>query len=37
MLDKDWTASGLEKYTLPDYKYEVEKKPEENSARIVRK
>ena len=37
MLDKDWTASGLEKYTLPDYKYEVEKEPEENSARIVRK
>lgn len=37
MLDKDWEASGLEKYTLPDYKYEVEKEPEENSARIVRK
>lgn len=37
MLDKDWDASGLDKYTLPGYKYEVKKEPEENSARIVRK
>ena len=34
MLDKDWEASGLEKYTLPEYCYRVLKEPDSNSSVI---
>lgn len=37
MLDKDWEASGLEKYTLPEYRYTVKKDIDQNSASIERK
>lgn len=32
MLDKDWEASGLEKYTLPEYCYRVSKEATSNSS-----
>lgn len=32
MLDKDWDSSGLEKYTLPEYCYRVNKDPVSNSS-----
>lgn len=34
MLDKDWEASGLEKYTLPEYCYRVHKESSSNSSSI---
>lgn len=34
MLDKDWEASGLEKYTLPEFCYRVNKEPNSNSASL---
>jgi len=34
MLDKDWEASELEKYTLPEYCYRVAKEPNSNSSTI---
>ena len=34
MLDKDWEASGLEHYTLPEYCYRVNKEPSSNSASL---
>lgn len=34
MLDKDWEASGLEKYALPEYCYRVCKEPDSNSSAI---
>ena len=34
MLDKDWEASGLEKYTLPAYCYRVTKEADSNSSAI---
>lgn len=34
MLDKDWEASGLDQYTLPDYCYRVNKEPSSNSSSI---
>lgn len=34
MLDKDWVASGLEKYTLPEFCYRVIKEPSSNSASL---
>lgn len=34
MLDKDWEASGLEKYTLPEFCYRVNKEPSSNSASL---
>jgi len=34
MLDKDWNASGLEKYTLPEYRYRVNKDINSNSSVI---
>lgn len=34
MLDKDWEASGLEKYTLPEFCYRVNKEPSSNSSSI---
>ena len=37
MLDKDWEASGLEKYTLPEYCYSVKKDIDQNSASLERK
>lgn len=37
MLDKDWDASGLDKYTLPEYRYLVKKNIDENSAIIERR
>lgn len=37
MLDKDWEASGLDKYTLPEYRYLVKKNIDENSAIIERR
>ena len=37
MLDKDWEASGLEKYTLPEYRYCVNKQADDNSATLVRR
>ena len=37
MLDKDWEASGLEKYTLPEYRYFVKKDADENSATLERR
>ena len=36
MLDKDWDASGLEKYTLPEYCYRVYKESSSNSSSIDR-
>lgn len=35
MLEKDWDASDLETYTLPEYKYFVNKENDENSASIL--
>lgn len=32
MLDKDWDSSGLEQYTLPEYRYRVNKDPVSNSS-----
>lgn len=37
MLDKDWEASGLEKYTLPEYRYYVQKDIESNSSSLERR
>lgn len=37
MLDKDWEASGLERYTLPEYRYYVKKDIDQNSASLERK
>lgn len=37
MLDKDWEASGLEKYTLPEYRYYVKKDMDANSATLERR
>lgn len=34
MLDKDWEASGLEKYTLPEYCYRVAKDATSNSSSL---
>ena len=34
MLDKDWEASGLEKYTLPEYCYRVNKEASSNSSTL---
>ena len=34
MLDKDWEASGLEKYTLPEYCYRVSKEAASNSSAL---
>lgn len=34
MLDKDWEASGLEKYTLPEFCYRVNKEPSSNSSSL---
>ena len=34
MLDKDWEASGLEQYTLPEYCYRVNKEPSSNSSSL---
>lgn len=34
MLDKDWEASGLEKYTLPEYCYRVSKEDTSNSSAL---
>lgn len=34
MLDKDWEASGLEKYTLPEYCYRVSKESDSNSSTL---
>lgn len=36
MLDKDWEASGLEKYTLPEYCYRVSKGAASNSSSLER-
>lgn len=36
MLDKDWEASGLDKFTLPDYRYRVVKDVEGNSSSLKR-
>ena len=35
MLDKDWEASGLQKYTLPEYCYRVSKEASANNSTIV--
>ena len=37
MLDKDWEASGLEEFTLPEYRYCVNKQVDDNSATLVRR
>lgn len=37
MLDKDWEASGLEKYTLPEYCYRVNKDATANSSSLEKK
>ncbi len=37
MLDKDWEASGLENYTLPEYRYYVKKDVEGNSSSLERR
>ena len=37
MLDKDWEASGLEAYTLPEYRYYIYKDADANSAMIKRR
>lgn len=34
MLDKDWEASGLEQYTLPEYCYRVNKEASSNSSSL---
>lgn len=34
MLDKDWEASGLEKYTLPEFCYRVSKEANSNSSSL---
>ncbi len=34
MLDKDWEASGLEQYTLPEFCYRVNKEPTSNSSSL---
>ena len=34
MLDKDWEASGLEKFTLPEYCYRVNKEASSNSSTL---
>lgn len=34
MLDKDWESSGLEKYTLPEFCYRVNKEPNSNSSSL---
>lgn len=34
MLDKDWEASGLEQYTLPEFCYRVCKEPSSNSSSL---
>lgn len=34
MLDKDWEASGLERFTLPEYCYRVNKEPSSNSSTL---
>lgn len=34
MLDKDWEASGLEKYTLPEFCYRVNKESSSNSSSL---
>ena len=34
MLDKDWEASGLDKFTLPEYRYRVYKQETSNSSTI---
>lgn len=34
MLDKDWEASGLEEYTLPEYCYRVCKESNSNSSSL---
>ena len=34
MLDKDWEASGLQEYTLPDYCYHVSRDFADNSSTI---
>ena len=34
MLDKDWEASGLEQYTLPEFCYRVNKEPSSNSSSL---
>lgn len=36
MLDKDWEASGLEEYTLPEYCYRVNKESSSNSSSLER-
>lgn len=36
MLDKDWEASGLEKYTLPEYCYRVCKDATSNSSSLAK-
>ena len=36
MLDKDWKASGLSKYTKPEYCYRIKKDAASNSSFIVR-
>ena len=34
MLDKDWEASGLKEYALPDYCYRISKEAEDNNSTI---
>ena len=34
MLDKDWDASGLEQFTLPEYCYRVSKEATSNSSSL---
>lgn len=36
MLDKDWKASGLSKYTKPEYCYRIKKDATSNSSYIIR-
>lgn len=36
MLDKDWKASGLSKYTKPEYCYRIKKDAASNSSYIIR-
>lgn len=35
MLDKDWEASGLKEYALPDYCYRISKEAEDNNSTIT--
>ena len=35
MLDKDWEASGLKDYALPDYCYRISKETEANNSTIT--